>query len=177
MKVAISLVISLLGATTAFAQASKAGAYFVRESVIEERLAPSPAGAATNRLYLRQKVEVFELKGGWARVSKYYDGSVEGASGQVARWVLASGLSATLPKEPDQPKVVIDPRISKDAIPKVGQDGLTARDIQILNKGALKFLKSGACSRIELADKSTSKANTYYVNCGGPNLFFTPSDL
>lgn len=177
MKVAISLVLALLACSTAFAQASKPGAYYVRESVLEERLAPSPAGSVTNRIYLRQKVEVLELKDGWARVSKYYDGSVEGKSGQVARWVLASGLSASLPKEPDQPKTAADPRIAKDAIPRVGQGGLTARDVQILNKGALKFLKSGQCSRIELADKSTSKANTYYVNCGGPNLFFTPSDL
>jgi hypothetical protein len=149
----------------------------VHVGVLEERLAPSSTAAITNRIYLRQRVDVFEVKGEWARVSKYYEGSVEGKTGQVARWVLASGLSASQPTEPSQPKAFSDPRIAKDAIPRVGEGGLTARDVEILRKGALKFLNSGQCSSIELADKSTSRANTYYVNCGGPNLFFTPGDL
>ena len=174
---ALLLTLWLTSNGVAFAQASKPGTYYVKESVLEERLAPSSTATITNRIHLRQKVEVFELKGEWARVSKYYDGSVEGKSGQLARWVLASGLSVSQPKEPTQPKASTDPRIAKDAIPRVGQGGLTARDVEILRKGAQKFLNSGQCSSIELADKRTSKANTYYVNCGGPNLFFTPSEL
>lgn len=177
MKFAIALAFGFVGIGAAFAQASVPGTYYVKVSVLAERLAPSSTGTITNRIYLRQKVQVFELKGEWARVSKYNDGTVEGKPGQVARWVLASGLSASQPKEAKQPKGSSDPRIAKDAIPQVGEGGLTARDVQILQKGALKYLNSGQCSRIELADKSTSRANTYYVNCGGPNLFFTPSDL
>jgi hypothetical protein len=177
LKLVVLLALWLTGIGAAFAQASMPGTYYVKESVLEERLAPSSTATITNRIYLRQKVEVFELEGGWARVSKYYNGSVEGKSSQVARWVRANGLSASQPKEPKQPEAFSDPRIEKDAIPRVGQGGLTARDIEVLRKGALKFLNSGRCSSIELADKSTSRANTYYVNCGGPNLFFTPSDL
>lgn len=178
MKFVIVLASTLVFSGAAIAQASKPGTYYVTESVLEERLAPSSTGSVTNRIYRRQKVEVFELKDGWARVSKYYDGSVEGKNGQVARWVSASGLSVSQPNELAQPKVPTDPRIAKDAIPKVGEGGLTEQDVQTLYKGALKFLNSGKCSRIEYADKSTSKANTYYVNCGGPaNLFFKPGDL
>jgi hypothetical protein len=177
VKFAFALALGFVGIGAAFAQASAPGTYYVKESVLEERLAPSATGTTTNRIYLRQKVDVFELNGEWARVSKYYDGSVEGKSGQVARWVLASGLSTSQPKDAKQPKGSSDPRIAKDAIPRVGQDGLTARDVEILKRGALKFLNSRQCSRIELAHKSTSKPNTYYVNCGGRNLFFTPSDL
>jgi hypothetical protein len=65
----------------------------------------------------------------------------------------------------------------KDAIPKVGENGLNENDIKILYKGATKFLNSGKCTNVEYAEKSISKPNTYYVNCGGPNIFFTPSDL
>ncbi len=178
MKIVIALAFTAVCSGTIFAQATKPGTYYVRESVLEERLAPSSTGAITNRIYLRQKIEVFELKQGWARVSKYYDGAVEGKTGQVARWVSANGLSAVQPKELAQPKLPTDPRIAKDAIPKVGEGGLTEQDVQTLYNGALKFLNSGKCSGVEFADKSTSKANTYYVNCGGPaNLFFTPDDL
>jgi hypothetical protein len=178
MKSVFVLVSILICSDAVFAQASKRGTYYVRENVLEEHLAPSSTASVTNRIYFRQKVEVFELKDGWARVSKYYDGSVEGKNGQVARWVSANGLSVNRPQELTQPTVPTDPRIAKDAIPKVGSGGLTEQDVQTLYKGALKFLNSGKCSRIEFADKSTSKTNTYYVNCGGlSNFFFTPGDL
>jgi hypothetical protein len=177
VKVVVSLALAIIVTCSAHAQAQKPGNYYVMVSVLEERIAPSSTARITNRIYVRQKVEVLEIKGEWARVSKYYDGSIEGASGQVARWVLASGLSPTLPPQAAQPKVANDPRISKDAIPKVGEGGLTTKDVEILYKGAIKFLDSGKCSRVEFGDKSTSKADTYYVNCGGPNLFFTSADL
>ena len=177
MRVVVAVAFAVVLSVPAFSQASKPGVYYVNVRSLEERLAPSSTAPATNRLYLRQKVEVLELKGAWARVSKYYDGSVEGQRGQVARWVLARGLSDTQPPEPSQPKTLNDPRIDDSAIPKVGEGGLTAADVQILRRGALKFLNSGKCARVELADKSVSRPNTYYVNCGGPNLFFTPADL
>lgn len=78
-----------------FAKEFKLGTYFVKEIALEEHLAPNPKGKVTNRIYRKQKVDVLEIKGDWARVSKYYDGEVEGLNGQVARWVLIKGLSAT----------------------------------------------------------------------------------
>lgn len=161
----------------AFAQATNSGTYYVTESVLEEYLAPSSSGSITNKIYRRQKVEVFEVKSGWARVSKYYDGAVEGKSGQVARWVLASGLASSQPAELSQPAIRTDPRIVKDAFPKIGQSSLTEQDVQFLYKGAMKYLNSGKCARVEYGDKSTSKTNTYYINCGGPNIFFTAADV
>lgn len=171
------LALLIAGMNSAFAKQLNPGTYYVKENMLEEKLAPSKAASATNKIYYRQKVEVFETKGEWARVSKYYEGFIEGKKGMVARWVLVSGLSPTLPKELAQPKLASDPRIDKHAISKVGEGGLTAKDVEILHKGALKFLNSGVCKRVELADKSVSKPNTYYVNCGGPNIFFTPDDL
>ena len=163
------------GAVTA--QATGPGVYFVTVKVLEERLEPDLDGSITNRIYTGQKVDVFELKNGWARVSPFYDGEVEGKSGQVARWVLATGLSVNrLPDKP-QPKIVRDPRIAKDAFPKVGEYGLDATDVAVLNKGAMNLLNSGKCSKVDAGDKSISKKNTYYVTCGGRNVFFTPADV
>lgn len=177
MKKSIALIILSMIVTSTYSQAIKPGFYFVKEPMLEERLEPSLRGTSTNKIYYRQKVEVFEIKEGWARVSKFYDGTLEGKLWKVARWVDATGLSDKRPAEMAQPAVPQDPRIAKDAIPKVGQGGLSEKDVQILYKGALKFLGSGRCSRVELGDKSTSRPNTYYINCGGSNLFFTPSDL
>ena len=160
------------------AQAPKPGIYYVTQDVLDERLAPSADAAVTNRIHRGQRVDVFESKSGWARVSKYYDGVVEGQGGQVARWVLASGLSTDKPQPLKQPSITRDPRIAEDAFPKVGEGGLTERDVRILHKGALKFLISGAVTRVVFGDKSTNKPNTYYINGGGPkNLFFTASDV
>lgn len=168
---------TLFASSTVQAQATQSGGYFVKDKVLEERLGPQATASVTNKIYLQQKVEVYEIKNGFARVSKYYDGDVEGKQGQVARWVLAAGLSSTKPALPAQPKFQDDSRIEKDAIPVVGEGGLNKKDVEILHKAANKYLNSGKCSKVVMADKSVSKPNTYYINCGGPNLFFTPGEL
>jgi hypothetical protein len=164
-------------ACTSYAQAIKPGSYFVKESFLEERLEPSASGTVTNKIYRMQKVKVFEINGEWARVSKYYNGISEGKSGQVARWVKANGLSSSKPAELMQPKIPSDPRIAKDAFPEVGSSSVTEEDLRIIYKGAIQNLNNGKCSKVEYGDKSTTKKDTYYINCGGPNIFFTPSEL
>jgi hypothetical protein len=177
MKKISILLLTMFFTQPVFAGEFKTGSYFVKETALEERLAPNPNGKVTNRIYRQQKVDVFEIKGNWARVSKYYDGEVEGEKGQVARWVLINGLSTTRPSDLTQPTIKSDPRILKDAIPKVGEDGLNENDIKVLYRGATKFLNSGQCANVEYGAKSVSKPNTYFVNCGGQNIFFTPNDL
>lgn len=166
-----------LTSTSALAEATKIGAYYVYDDYLEEFLAPSFKAKVTNKIYRGQKVDVMELKAGWARVSRYYSGDVEGVSGKVARWVVAKGLVSTKPADLPSPVLKSDPRIEPSALPKVGQNGITAEELKILHKGALYMLNSGRCSRVEYGDKSTSKPNTYYVNCGAENLFFRPSDI
>lgn len=177
MKKISVLIFAMFFTYPTFAREFNTGSYFVNETVLEERLAPNPKGKVTNRIYRQQKVDVLEVKGSWARISKYYNGEVEGEKGQVARWVLIKGLSSIRPSDLAQPTIKSDPRILKDAIPKVGENGLNESDIKILYKGATKLLNSGQCTNVEYADKSTSKSNTYFINCGGQNIFFTPSDL
>ena len=105
---------------------------------------------------------------------RWIRGRQAGASRALGRRV---GPAVSRPAERPQPALPKDPRIAKDAFPKVGQSGLTEQDIRTLYQGALKFLECGKCRRVEYGDKSASKPNTYFINCGGPNLFFTPADL
>lgn len=148
---------------------------FVLERV-EVRLAPSEHALATNTLDRQQSVEVFEVQDGWARVSQYYDGSVEGVPGQVARWVPTKSLAGERPKDLPQPKILDDPRVQY--LPNVGDGGLSRRDVEILHAAARYFLEIGKARVIEYGDKSTSREGVYYVNFGGPkNYFFKPGDI
>ena len=151
------------------------GSHYITASTLNVRLAPSSRGKITNRLYRQNRVDVLEVRGGWARISKYYDGRTEDLSGQVARWVSAAHLSKRRPADLPQPKISADSRIN--GLPKVGENGLTKMDVIIIHRGARYMLDQGRCKRIEYGDKSVSKPNTYYVNCGSRNLFFKPSDL
>lgn len=171
------LLAMILFPIVALSEATSPGVYYVTADTLNVRLAPKPDGSITNKLYRQQKLEVFEVKGGWARVSKYYDGAREGVSGDVARWVSAKYLSKSRPEDKKQPSdLPNDPRIS--GIPEVGQFGATETDVRILHTAAKHFLETNKCDKIEYGDKSTSKPNTYYLNCGGPtNHFFKPSDI
>jgi len=155
---------------------SDIGSYYVTAAKLNVRLAPSKNAKITNKIYRQNRVDVMEVRGGWARISRYYDGEVEGLPGKVARWVTTVYLSKQRPADKPQPKLVNDPRI--EGLPKVGEYGLTKKDVLILRRGAQHFLKTRRCDQIEYGDKSVNKSNTYYVNCGGSrNLFFKPSDL
>jgi hypothetical protein len=142
----------------------------------EVHLAPSGDALATNTLYRQQAVEVFEFRDGWARVSEFYDGTVEGTHGHVARWVRVEKLGTERPKDLKQPTIIDDPRVQY--IPKIGDAGLTKRDVEVLHAAARYFLEIGAGKLVEYGDKSTREEGLYYVNFGGPqNRFFRPDDI
>ena len=63
--------------------------YYVKANQLSVRLGPQITAKKTNILYKDNKVDVLEVKDGWARISKYYDGLLEGESGEIARWVSA----------------------------------------------------------------------------------------
>jgi hypothetical protein len=143
---------------------------------VQERLGPSWDEKVTNTLYRQEEVDVYETKAGWARVSRFYDGAVEDHSGTVARWVPIAGLSSSRPADLPQPPTPNDPRIA--GISRVGEYGLTKRDVQILYAAAQYYLETGKAQRIEHGDKSISRPGIYYLNFGGPsNHFFSPSDI
>jgi len=73
--------------------------YFVAIEQLNVRLDPSKEASITNTLYENQKIDVYEIKNGWARISEYYNGTVEGRDGRVARWVSVKYLSRNPPVE------------------------------------------------------------------------------
>jgi hypothetical protein len=170
----VSLILCV--AVSESATAAGVGSYFVTAPEVEVRLGSDPSAKVTNRLYRGTAVEVMQIRGDWARISKYYDGGVEGLNGRVARWIPAQQVSKQRPSDAAPAEIQNDSRIS--GLPEPGDGGLTKADIAILYRGAKHFLDSGQCKLIEYGDKSTSKANNYFVNCGEPrNRFFKPSDL
>lgn len=178
---ALTILTFMLLPATSFAVAEKKGVHYVYTDDLEEHLAPSFKSKITNTLHKGQKVDVFEIKAGWARVSKYYQGDSEGPPGNVARWVVAKSLTTVKPFEKQtltvNAQTQYGSRISPYAIPEAGKNGLTEKDVDILRQGAIKLLDSGECKRVEYADKSTTKPNTYYINCGADNIFFKASDI
>lgn len=147
--------------------ATKPGDYYVTVDQTEERLGPSQQAKSTNTLFKRQKVTVVELKGGWARVSKYYDGKVEGVKGQVARWVAASVLSAQMPAEEKVPN-------ANSALGQALKDSDNfARHHAAFIKGAQALIDSGRCKLQDFKDNggwsksSNHPGNVYFAYCGG----------
>jgi hypothetical protein len=93
-RVLLLLSIALFGATTAFAEAMSPGLFAVAVDALNVRLAANTSARVSGKLPRGAEVEVLEVENGWARISEYYDGDVEGLSGSVARWVYAVHLSS-----------------------------------------------------------------------------------
>ena len=155
-------------------------ASFPSDSYVQTRsivvLAPRDNAKETNRLDAGQKVTVYEFRGNWARISDWYDGAAEGESGQVARWLLIDQLGPQRPAPVSQPSWPVDPRIQ--GLPRVGQGGLTKREVALLYAASQFYLESGTATRVEYGDKSVTRDGVYYLNFGGnSNHFFRESDI
>lgn len=164
--------------------AAHAAELYVKANSLNVRLCPDGACPVKTRLEYGAKVTVFERKGEWARISAFHDAASEPikspkiTDSKVARWVSAKFLSETKPpKRPKWNKALMDPRIKN--MPKVGQDGLNAREIRMMRKYAVKLLQSGECNSIINADKSKRKKGTYFVICDNDYepRFFTSADV
>jgi len=142
---------------------------------VAERLAPNASGLITNHIYRDPVVEVFEIQGDWARISKYYDGLPEGINGQVARWVSQNSLSPNKPSDPSELRIIKDRRVSLTR--KAGY-GLDENDVMILHAAAHYFLETGVAKLVVDGDKSVNQDGYYYLNFDKPqNRFFQPKDI
>ena len=72
--------------------------YYVSSNKLRVYLKPHKDARVTNVLDKGQQVAVFEERNGWARISRYYDGEVEGLIGSVARWVSRKHMTKVKPK-------------------------------------------------------------------------------
>ncbi len=133
------------------------------------RLSPDPSGKVTNRLDRGQRVDVLEISNGWARISKYYDGVVEGESGQAARWVASKHLSKSRPSlssavqsnSPDSPLEAVL-RSSDDYHKHRARFLAAAEQLISQGRGTIEdFREMGGWVR------STRRKSVYFTYCGG----------
>ena len=145
------------------------GVRHVTADQLEVRLAPHAGGKVTNVLSVGQRVTVLESRKGWSRISRYYDGSVEGEPERmVARWVSAKYLSESLQEPPtpthSEPRTALDVAIGEsDDHHQYGSQFLTA---------ARKLIEDGRCTVADFKEmggwmRSTTKRKTYFTYCGG----------
>lgn len=165
----ISIIIGLFFVSGLYAEATKSGDYYVCANRLSVRLAPSTTASITNTLNRKQKVEVFEVKSGWARVSKYYNGSVEGKSGKVARWVSAKYLTTTRPTD----NFTNNTRLEK-AIKSSDNYSLYRNNFIKLSN---KLIKRGRCNLADYKEmggwlrSTTHKSKPiYFAYCGGLSI-------
>jgi hypothetical protein len=167
MTLRTTSVVLLSMQSTSMAAAVSPGPHYVVVESTHERLSPDPKGKSTNVIRTPQKVDVYEIKNGFARVSPLYDGAVEGVSGQVARWVVAKDLSGTRPAaekvaagEPSVTKVLLN---SDDF----------ARHRAAFIKASQTLLDDRSCTLKDFSEnggwlKSTNQGKgVYFTYCGG----------
>lgn len=107
------------------------------------RLLPNKRGKITNVLYKRYRVRVFEVtEKGWARVSRFYDGAVEGVSGQVARWVFGKYLSPIRPPENKVSDVYKDDKLVNAL--KISDD--FSKYLKVFMEASKKLVASRRCT-------------------------------
>ncbi|MFT4613565.1 MAG: hypothetical protein ACI9NT_000706 [Bacteroidia bacterium] len=98
MRIIIAIFVAALVSINTYASVSSPGSYYASTDNLNVRLSPDSSGKVTNRLSKGSKVDVLSVENGWARISKYYDGSLEGVKGEVARWVSTKYLSTENPE-------------------------------------------------------------------------------
>lgn len=162
-------VILLLFSITVYASATAPGSYYVSATRLNVRLSPLSSGKITNLLDRGARVDVLEVKSGWARISKYYDGSIEGVKGKVARWVSARFLSKDKPNKNAQksaPRSPLEQALSHS-------DDYRQYKEQFL-ASSKKLIKQGKCTVRDFVEnggwiRSTSKKlkPVYFMYCGG----------
>jgi hypothetical protein len=139
-----------------------------------------------DRLQINDPVSVMEEEGGWARISVYHDATItrrecrKPEEGLIAHWVSRDFLTTQVPDGTDPNAwfgMLSDRRIR--GIPRVGDYGLTRKDLQLIRRYASSLLLDGTCEGIATGNKSVSREGTYYVACEGETeqRYFTAEDV
>jgi hypothetical protein len=168
-RVTLTVFLALFAASSAFAQAQSPGAYVVTAEPLNVRLQANSSGKVTDRLYKQQKVEVFEVNNGWARISQYYDGETEGLTGNIARWVFATHLSAEL-------RITEEVDVSSPIYEAIKSSDDLAQYQHIFVSVSSDLVNSGECKLSDFMDiggwwRSVphQPRPVYYTYCGGVN--------
>lgn len=155
---------------------------------LNRRTCPASTCGVVGQLIFREKATVLEQRGGWARITEYYDPAcIDGISkyvdsgnekcvaangisdGKLAEWVATKYLSRTRPEDPARNAAAKydlvmhsdDFRLHKDAFAEA----------------ANKLIEAGRCSRRDFNEmggwmKSNDYRNqpVYFTYCGGMRL-------
>jgi len=166
-RVATAMFIAIFTASTALAEARSPGGFVVNADSLNVRQAAHETGKVTGKLYHQEKVEVFEVKNGWARISEYYDEEINGLSTKVARWVFATHLSAQRPTKKNSTvnSPIINAIKSSDDL-AIHQDTFVWVSEELIN--------SGECTLSDFEDiggwwrsVDHKPRPVYYTYCGG----------
>ena len=95
----LAVFIAVFTTSPVFAEATYPGSFVVSTDTLNVRQAANTVGKIAERLHRNEKVEVFEVKDGWARISEYFSVDKQGQSANIARWVFATHLTPVLPAE------------------------------------------------------------------------------
>lgn len=162
------LFVSFYLATVTHAAAISPGDYYVVPDKLNVRLAPAVSSKVTNILYRHQRIEVLEVNDGWARISRYYDGSAEGVSAEVACWVSAQFLSTIGPAEANR----IDDTASLEKAIVLSDDYPLFHTVFV--DVSQELIRYGQCSLQDFKEmggwwRSTNheSGSIYFTYCGG----------
>ena len=166
LKATLVLLVTALLATSAFAAATAPGQYFVTAGTLNVRLASNETGRVARKLRRGDRIEVFEVSNGWARVSEYYDGD----SGVVAQWVSARHLEAAPASA--APTVTVDVNSPVYQAIRASDDLDRHQGIFVLVSS--KLVEAGQCELSDFHDiggwwrsAAHKPRSVYYTYCGG----------
>jgi hypothetical protein len=169
--------------------AAKAGdKLWVTSKRLERRSCPSEACGVVGEYFFREAADVFERKGGWARVTRPYAAACENGkspdvergnsacspengirNGELAEWVLAEHLSSMRPPDPAESAA------SGEQL--VAQSDDFAEHRAAFARAAGKLISDGKCTAADFKEmggwvKSTTHRNepVYFTYCGGMTI-------
>ncbi len=189
-RVILTLLISILATSTGVAAAKAAGDYVVAVGTLNVRLAPNTSGKLRGKLHRGQVIEALEVRDGWARISRYYNGANEGVAGTVAHWVYATHL-ADLPVAKKQAARPVEKELVVEvqpAMPPPGEEIIVSAPILDAIKSSddlpryeatfawvsAKLVDTGTCKISDFRDiggwwrsADHKPRPIYYTYCGG----------
>lgn len=159
--------------------------YWVTSDTIDQRTCPSIECGVVGRLRFRAKASVFEVKDGWARVSRYYGVSCENGvcpfvdegnaactadngfvDGKFAEWVPLEHLSQERPADPAAGATGTAALVAKSDDYRLHKDAFV--------EAAEKLIGEGRCTAADFREnggwvKSSKHRNQpiYFMYCGG----------
>lgn len=115
-----------------FAEATYPGVYVVSADTLNVRQAANTVGKIADRLHRNDKIEVYEVRDGWARISEFFSVDQQGQSVNIARWVFASHLSPVVPAEErvDEGDTIVAAMMSSDDLTKPRDTAAAAQPVQ-----------------------------------------------